>query len=306
MAFFPGLQVHLARAQEESPFARQRTTTEYYPGYAAMGSLLIPGLGQSLNEEYGWGLVHFGAYMALGNNYFMLVENPLYMDPRDRVDPNKPIIHMNRTTFEADMYGTALLDLEFYSSFAAYRDARQGMGNAGYNTPAPEESLGDLVISPFRWEFLSRPTTFIPLLFPLYLLSQPLDKEQHVIVPDVTITRDDMTKGYFVMHNMVAVGEEAFFRGVLNNSLSHSLGPGWGLAASSLLFGLAHEGVAGQATIAGAALFGGYLGALQQSNDYKIGEGVAIHFWWNFLISLSMLRERPGATVQLFTYEARF
>jgi membrane protease YdiL (CAAX protease family) len=94
----------------------------------------------------------------------------------------------------------------------------------------------------------------------------------------------------------------------LNNGLSDSLGPGWGLVTSSAIFGLAHEGVGNQATIAQAMLFGLYLGWLQQRNDYDIGEGVAIHFWWNFLVSLGTLKERRAKEqeVQLLHVTWRF
>lgn len=278
------------------------------PELAAAGSLLVPGLGQAANGEYGYGALHLGTYAVLVNNYLTLRESDDYIEPDDRIDEENHLIRTNRTTFLADLTASAAFNLSLYSSFGAYRDARLAAGNRGYLTPAPRESLGELALSPFRWEFLSRPTTFVPLLLPLYFaLSEP-DDDRFLYEPDDTITRDEMAAGFFVQHNMVATGEESFFRGVLNNGLSDRFGNFYGLLGSSLLFGLAHQGNPGQATPAGAAVAGLYLGWLQQSNDFQIGQGVAIHFWWNFLISVGMLAQRDTEEqqVNLFTYATRF
>ena len=162
-------------------------------------------------------------------------------------------------------------------------------------------------LAPFDPDHLSRPTTYLALLVPLYLALTEPDEERFLFHPDDTISRNEMAVGYFGLHEMVAVGEESFFRGVLNNGLSDGFGDNWGLASSSVLFGLAHSGTGGQATSVGAALFGAYLGYLQQQNGYLIGQGVAIHFWWNFLITVGMLHERtPEQTIPIFTFYTRF
>jgi membrane protease YdiL (CAAX protease family) len=177
---------------------------------------------------------------------------------------------------------------------------------AGYATPPPTESLGDLALAPFRWEYLSRPTTFLPLLIPLYYALSPATSEQLIFAPDDSISRNELRGIYFITHEMVAVGEESFFRGFLNNGLSDYLGPGFGLLTSSAIFGVAHTGTGGTADALSATLFGGYLGFIQQGNEYRIGQGVALHFWWNFLVTLAFLRERQELRVNLFTYQIRF
>jgi hypothetical protein len=278
------------------------------PEWAAVGSTLLPGVGQMANGDYGTGAFQLTLSFALARQYIILTEQPEYLDRRDRVDSRNYFIEINKTSFEADLYGSALTNLTFYSAYAAYRDARNARNNEGYTTPAPRESLGDLAIAPYRWEYLRRPTTFIPIAAALYFALTPPDDDRYVYQPDRTVTRDTLRKGALVQSEMVGVGEEAFFRGFLNNGLSDSLGPGWGLVTSSAIFGLAHEGVGNQATIAQAMLFGLYLGWLQQRNDYDIGEGVAIHFWWNFLVSLGTLKERRAKEqeVQLLHVTWRF
>ena len=279
------------------------------PEWKAVGSFVLPGLGQATNGDYADGAFQFSAALVLARQYTILVEKDDYVEPQDRLNSETNEIEINRTSFYADAYGLALLDLSFYSSFSAYRDARLAERNIGYATPAPRETIGDLMVSPFRWEFLSRPTTFIPILIPLYLALTPADKHRLVYAPDDSITRDEMGQVSFFQMGGVAIGEEAFFRGVLNNGLSSAYGDGWGLLGSSALFGLAHAGLPGQANPGTAALFGLYLGWLHQRNKYEIGEGVAIHFWWNFLLTVSMLAKHEKSDQRqyvLYAYYARF
>ncbi|MCZ6552543.1 MAG: CPBP family intramembrane metalloprotease [SAR324 cluster bacterium] len=277
------------------------------PEWTAAGSFFIPGLGQAFQEEYTAAGIQFGAYLVMANQYLLLIENDDYIEPEDRVDGKRNVIRTNRTTFTADLYGTGLLNLQFYSAFSAYRDGRDSLDNAGYSTPAPQETVEELALSPFRWKYLSRPTTFLPLLLPLYLALTPPSDEQFLLEPDDSISREEIAAWTFAQQGMVAVGEESFFRGVLNNGFSDSLGPGWGLAASSTAFGAVHIGRAGQATPAVAGLFGAYVGWMQQRNGYRIGEGVALHYWWNVLISLSMLHKRESdRQLTLFAYYMRF
>lgn len=263
------------------------------PELRAAASLILPGLGQAANGDWVEGGVHLGVALVLVNQYDLLLNRDDYIKPGDRTD-NDRNIRTNRTTFEAEFYGTALTDLSFYSAFGAYRDARKQIGNRGYATPAPQESLAEAAYAPFQWEYLSRPTTWVPVLIALYGAVTPPDAQSYVYKPEGGLTRDEMGAGFAAQFEMVAVGEEAFFRGVLNNGLSDSLGETWGLAGSSALFGLAHAGVGSQASGLEAGVFGLYLGWLQQRNDYDIREGVAIHFWWDFLTGLAMLQQRKG------------
>lgn len=277
------------------------------PEAVAVASLLLPGLGQVINGDYGWGLVHMGLYFNTAGHYLDLTEDPGYIPPEERDDEQNRIIRTNRVTYKADLYGTAASSVFLYSPFAAYRDARQMAENqGGYSTPVPSESLTDLALSPFNPEHLIQPGTIIPLLLPLYLAFSPASAESWVIQPEDDLTLTEMRRGAFFQHNMVAVGEEAFFRGYLNNGLSDWLGPGWGLTSSSALFGVAHTGNAGSANAGVAFVFGLYLGYLQQLNDYAIGQGVALHYWWNVLVSLAMLKERPQGVVMPVNISLRF
>ncbi|MBI3992796.1 MAG: CPBP family intramembrane metalloprotease, partial [Candidatus Lambdaproteobacteria bacterium] len=162
------------------------------------------------------------------------------------------------------------------------------------STPAPMESAQALALAPFQWRHLSRPTFYVPLLALTLASLAPRTAEAYVYAPDASITRDELAAGIVLQYEMVAIGEEAFFRGVLNNSLSHAFGETWGLATSSVVFGLSHEGQGNQATPLSATVFGLYAGYLHQRNAYELGESVALHYWWNVLSALNLLRAREA------------
>jgi hypothetical protein len=261
--------------------------------WRAAASFFAPGVGQALNGDYVEGGAQFGLYLVLAGQYLTLTGEPDYIKPGDRTD-RKRNITINRTSFEADLYGTALTDLSLYSAYGAYRDARQQAGNRGYATPAPQETLAQAASAPFQWEYLQRPTTWLPVLVALAAAASPPTGASYLYRPQGGLTRDEMAYGFAGEFEMVAVGEESFFRGLLNNGFSSAFGENWGLASSSAVFGLAHAGVGAQATPLAATLFGGYLGWLHQRNDYDIREGVAIHFWWDFLTGIAMLKTRKA------------
>lgn len=285
--FFSGVPLKNAHAQS--------------PGLAGVASLLIPGLGQMINQEYAEGAAHLGLDLFAAKKYEELISHPEYIPTYRRIDETNSEILVNKTTFYADMYSTGLNTLSFYSAYDAYRSARK-KSNAGYRTPVPPDSLIDMVSAPFDYKLLIKKTSLIPLALPLVLNLLPTHPDQFIYVPDSSISRDEMARGFFFEHQMVAVGEEALFRGYINNSFSSSLGNNWGLALSSALFGVAHSGTGAQATSAQALLFGGYLGYLQQRNNFSIRQSIAIHFWWNFLTSLNLLKQRDGQAIKIFQY----
>ncbi|HKJ87843.1 MAG TPA: CPBP family intramembrane glutamic endopeptidase, partial [Gammaproteobacteria bacterium] len=109
------------------------------------------------------------------------------------------------------------------------------------------------------------------------------------IVTDDSISPYEIAAANTLRYEGVAVGEEAFFRGVVNDTTSRSWGPWVGVPVSAAVFGLAHSGRSGTASVAGASLYGLYLGALHVRNGYHLGEGVALHFWWDFLTGVDYL-----------------
>jgi len=270
------------------------------PAIAALSSALVPGLGQAFQGDYGAAATHFGVFAAsLGTAYHYENKPDFIHDDVRYQDPDRETI--NQTTLRRDFALRLATDTALYSSFAAYRDGRE-RNNAGYRTPVPTESLGDLALSPFRWEYLSRPTTFIPIA--LQALSAFGSKSGYGIYRYPDVSKDQLHLYNVTANEFTGVGEEAFFRGFLNNELSNRWGNGWGLAGSSAIFGLAHTGQGDTANALEAALAGAYLGWVHQRNGFEVSEGVAIHYWINVIAGIASIRN--GGTAPLLSLKIPF
>jgi hypothetical protein len=273
------------------------TYAEPSPSLAAAASAIIPGLGQAAQGDYTTAAEHFGLFavsLGLGLHY---QNQPDFLKDEDRYQHEREII--NQTTLRRDFALRIATDTALYSSFAAYRDGRS-RDTRYYRTPAPKESLSDLAVAPFKWEYLSRPTTFIPL--GIQLIAAASDRYGVYRAPDVS--KNALYAYELTANEFTAVGEEGFFRGFLNNELSNQWGNGWGLAGSSAIFGLAHTGQGQAANAIQAGLAGAYLGWVHQRNGFQIGEGVAIHYWVNVIAGIAAIRH--GGSAQLVSLSLPF
>lgn len=277
------------------------------PEWNALESILVPGLGQVIQGDTGAGMTQFVLTTVLAKQYFISSENPSYIPFLKRDSPSTHGILTNHATMEADMYASLANGMNFYSAYAAYLGGRAKINNAGYSTPLAKDTFGEVVTAPFRWKHISRWTTWVPLLLPLAELSAPIGPNDYIYTPTDATTREELRSHLFAEHVGVAVGEESLFRGLFNTMLSEWWGPGWGLFGSSALFGVAHGGAVGQATATSAFFMGYYLGYLQQQNDYSIAQGVALHFWWNAIVSYNLSRQRGfKGSVNLVSFATRF
>lgn len=192
----------------------------------------------------------------------------------------------SRNTVNADMLNNPVLSTMMYSVYSAYRDAG-GLGEA-----RKSETLAQIAFAPFNPDILKKPEVFIPItLFAAYFAA--FSKTGDPILLPSSVKRD----GSLYMQSFVdgispAIGEEAFFRGYLNHSLSSNYGPVAGVGTSSLLFMLAHEGNSDAREGRPARFLAGvYLGWIHYKNGYDIRPGSAVHFWNNFLIGLASMSQ---------------
>ena len=271
------------------------------PTLAGVASLIFPGLGQASNGDYDAAAAHFGIFAVSTYGVFYYSRKDDYLDPDKRYDDANNREFINRTTLKYDYAARLATDTALYSSYGAYRDARQ-RDNSGYRTPVPGESLTDLAVAPFSFRYLSRPTTFIPLA--IQALAVFGSKGGYGVYRGQDVGTGDLYTFNAVANEMTAVGEEAFFRGFVNNEFSNRFGDNGGLATSSIIFGLAHTGQGQTADSLEAAAAGLYLGWLHQRNGFEVGEGVALHYWINVLAGVSAIRNGGGA--QLLTFRFSF
>jgi hypothetical protein len=277
------------------PAAVQAQTS---PTLAAIASVIIPGLGQASNGNYEEGAAHFGIFALSLSSALHYQHKPDYLSDDARYDDAGNREYINQTTLRRDFALGLATNTALYSSFSAYRDARQRDDRA-YRTPAPKESLSDLALAPFSWGFLSRPTTFIPLALQAWAVSR--SKGAYGIYRTDDVSTRDLHIYNVTANEFTAVGEEGFFRGFINNEFSDRWGNGWGLAWSSLLFGVAHTGQGQTANAVQASIAGAYLGWMQQRNGFGIAEGVALHCWFNVLAGIAAIRNGGSAPLLSLT-----
>jgi membrane protease YdiL (CAAX protease family) len=295
----PDLAVrHAAAAAHELlwPWGKQ-------PRTAAGLSLLCPGCGQIyLHEDVeGW-MQDIAAGGLVVGGYLLIRGHTVSLDSAAD-SPKVPI-------------GAELLllgqNLWFYSIFDAYRDARMLRGDVGYSHAITHESLAHLALSPVRPSVLKSPWVWagVPAALALGLgityLSSPSSFTANPSIFDVKdvnvlghhfgrATGFAAGEGYLAgLFSGVGVGEESLFRGLIQTELMERFGTWGGLAAASAIFGAAHlvnyaqpGADPKQALIAipTIAVLGSSLGLAYIETGYKLETGVAMHFWYDFLLS---------------------
>lgn len=173
----------------------------------------------------------------------------------------------------------------------------------------PQDSALDLVLAPYNWEVMKKPTVWAGILGALAVgigVTLAVDKPGTEEVGDDPVLfgeRVDGSWGYPVgggltlgLFSHVAIAEEALFRGWLQSSLARSQGEvvGWGIA--SLAFGAVHLGnlsaieredwddylLYAMPVITTA---GFYLGWQYMHEGYTLAPPVAVHFWYDTILS---------------------
>jgi membrane protease YdiL (CAAX protease family) len=204
-------------------------------------------------------------------------------------------------------------DLWFYSIFDAYRAARVMRDDAGYRTRITRETLPELATAPFRPSVLARPWVWagVPLTLGVGLgITYLIDRSSfsgHTSLFDlrsINILGHNFRShaGAFAageaywaaVFDPVGVGEESLFRGYLQTELEEQLGTYGGLATASAIFGAFHLAnfvgpgqdikQAGYAIPVIATLGAGF-GLAYIQTGHRLETGVAMHFWYDFLLS---------------------
>ncbi len=262
------------------------------PLRSAIASALIPGAGQLRNGDRAEAAAHFGVFAVSVYEAIEYRRRDDFLHTGQRLDEANDRELINRTTLKYDYAVRLATDTQLYSSYAAYRDARS-RDNSGYRRPAPRESLADLAAAPFSLRYLSRPTTFIPLAIQAAGVFSKSYRYRIDLASDVS--KRDLHVFNLAANEMTAVGEEAMFRGFLNNEFSDRYGDRTGLVISSVVFGLSHTGAGQTANALQATAAGLYLGWLHQRNGFEAAEGAALHYWINVLAGAAAIRNGGSA-----------
>lgn len=188
----------------------------------------------------------------------------------------------------------------------------------------PQDGLADLALAPFDPRVLSQPVVWGGIAgsfalalgytmlrddqFRLDRMTKPRDLFGEDVSPAVGYTAAGL--GATGMYTHVALGEEVLFRGLVQSSLARNTGQWQAWIWGSLLFGAFHipnslllEADESTKYITYDVPFitgvGGYLGLAYMGSDYALTVPVAIHFWYDFLLSASHLLFDPAAPVMI-------
>ena len=200
---------------------------------------------------------------------------------------------MNYASANVDLASQSAMHTTFYSIYSAYRDA------GGISDSRKDETFLNLAAAPFRPKYLMDPHVFIPLAILLgAFATTPASGPYTLVSPGM---KSSGYLGFYVttISFNAGVGEEAFFRGYLNHSISSNYSPMTGGLISGTLFGLAHLGNGKSlGDVIPQTLFGYYFAYMHYKNNYDIGPGIALHFWWDLIIfGFSLARYKEDRNV---------
>jgi membrane protease YdiL (CAAX protease family) len=312
-SFDPALEA--AAAHDRDPAVRAAADDAHarlYPfgrraGSAAGWAALCPGCGQIYLGKPAVGIAQLlAAATFLGGGYFLAKSgttggNSLSLDgpvSSSRASAGILLLGAGQNTW-------------FYQVFDAYRDARVGQDDAGYKHHISRETLDQLVAAPFTPSVISSPWVWgaVPLTLAAGIAVSFIGHTSGAQPPSffdvhsINFFGADLSKGagfaagetyLAALFDPVGVGEESLFRGVIQTEMDERLGPYGGLAVASAIFGGAHAlNYVGpgqdpkQALVAVPfiATIGATLGLAYLRTDYHLRTSVAMHFWYDFLLS---------------------
>lgn len=260
------------------------------PIAVAGASFLVPGLGQLLLGDGGGAAIAFGTAavpLTLG-----LLNAP-------------PIIFADLPESRSSFWLLTAQEALCLGSYKAYTTARRLTNNEGYHTPLRDPNVVDLILAPAKPSNLLdwQPWAVVALnlasgiLIELVLPDPPS--------PDTPIVFDARSATLFnrqvspavgygahlagstLLSAHAGIGEEALFRGVLQEEAERYLGPTGGLLVASSLFGLIHVGGINQtsylkqflATGMGGLILGGYY----QLSGYDLEKPIAAHTYYDII-----------------------
>jgi membrane protease YdiL (CAAX protease family) len=282
---------HARMSPAEAPSSRERESARIYheASCAAETGLWFPGLGQICQHRVAEGvtLTSLGiAELATGAGTLIATED--WSHPGVTV----PLIALQNTWIGG--YGDAL--------FVEQRSRRR--------LYVPQDTLSELALAPFNPNVFSKPEVWLGLVGLLgagLTLSAAIEgglTTDH-LGNDANLfgRRFEPGVGYplagatgLALFTSVALGEEILFRGMIQSELARRNGETAGWIGGSLVFGVLHAPNAlglphdQQARylaigVPFLTLTGSYLGLVYRGNDYSLAPSVAVHFWYDLLIS---------------------
>lgn len=270
--------------------------------WAPLGSLILPGLDQYLEQQYQYGATYssiavVGLFSSLliqeKDDYFSKNPGDQPVDETERSERKQVKNFADYRSLGSHMY--------MFSGFlSAYHSFQTAVGSraSDFNFIKKRETPKEVLLSPFEFSYLGRPTTFIPLGLALALAGTSIKSRTHK--DRYTSYRDGvfLTGGHSYM---AGTAEEAAFRGWLMPMLHYKTGsPIWANIISSIGFGASHYSSENKFPWT-QTLLGAYFGYLTQRNSYSIKESIFVHTWWDVIaIGTLLLAKKNGHDIEVY------
>lgn len=202
-----------------------------------------------------------------------------------------------------------------------YADAYYEEQRARRMRYVPQEKLSELVVAPFNPRVLSSTDVWvgIPLMVAAgvgvsVLAGEPMDTKHAGDDPNLFGRTVDRAWGYpaagavgVAVFTHVAMGEEMTFRGLIQSSMAREMDETSGWAGASLAFGALHATNVPSMPrnererylfigVPFITMVGSYMGLSYRWNRYSLSAPIAIHFWYDLLLSAAYFAADPTSS----------
>lgn len=297
-----------------TPASAQASPPVWWPFASATANTLVPGLG----------------FAMIGDQYAAIATSGLVSGFVSLAALNAPpMVTIYRQP--SSLFALTAQETVFTSSYLVYQQARLQSGNQGYGHPLVVRELPALLFAPIQREQLldKQVWTSVGLVFlSSELLSLAYEGPKGTITSGIiggirsgrTIFNARSAQlggwttspavgygvqlgGSLLVGAHAGIGEEALFRGIIQEEGERVFGPWGGLAIASGLFGLAHAfGGSGNPRQVAYTTVGGILdGLLYQQSGYDLSKPIAAHTYWDALLFAvsGLFPDENGRTIPL-------
>lgn len=257
-----------------SPYALLKNPEKRRTDSSVGISFLLPGFSQWKEEQYPWAPL-YSSFAGAGAVY-----------------ATAGLIWDEGATFrDVSRHATVgLLAYQLAGSFSAHHAfrtmVRSRKPDGEYDFLKFEETPTELMLAPFRFDFLIRPTTLLPLAAMAFLVFHVIPKDNGDKVNFGQVSAGDAGFTGVVSYG-AGTGEEALFRGTLMPILQEKWrekNPILSNLAVSGLFALAHLDLEDPSVPWVQFLGGLYLGWVCQFRDWSLAESIFIHTWYDVIV----------------------
>jgi membrane protease YdiL (CAAX protease family) len=247
-------------------------------------SFFLPGIGQAAYGEYGPMATYTGAWLGGGLMAAQAAEK--IKDRKEDEDADSDLNSRDNDVRRAMLGNQIAMASGSFSLFDTFRNASDGRREDGqYAFLATRERTKDVLLAPFRFDYLSRPTTLVPLGIISALAVYIANSDQRTI-ERVALRGSDYAFGASFSY-LAGTHEEALFRGWLMPVLTEYVSADTTAnVVQSVLFAAAHLG--STPLPLPQLLLGWHLGYVTLQNDWSLGEAAFIHTWWDVVAFLGI------------------